>query len=508
MSTVSRLVSGSLASWARIGVTVLIQVALVPIFLSYWDVSTYGIWVAIQALISVLNILDRGYVDYLGYEFLKLGKDNSVQISKKLWSGIWVLLITGAVEVILVGLFSFSDFLTNTLAEGNNINQDLVWQASWTLIFQWAGWTFFSNTTGLFFRALSVWGYYSRMAWWDVAIPLLTSIASVIIVIYGGNLFMVGLGSNAFLGIITIFRFYDIFKLLKKEAIKKEAGSLQTGFNNYLISLMLSGRYFFENFRQQGIRLILTPLVGITGLAAFSTMRTGANVVQQGLLTITNPMLPELMRFLNQKEQDKMEATFGTVWFVLICVLSPGVMVLQAVVEPIFVTWTKGKILFDPILFGALSASILVYSVAQPAMAIIVGNNQLKKQIVLSIISAFVLLASLLVFIPIFGLAGAGLALLVAEIFTASGLIMFAKKWLNANNLSWPNKASNSAILSILITAIGMVFLKAFPDKAWMALLTYAVFSLSLSMYYWNNTPDLAKVKLTQFINKFFITNA
>ena len=100
--------------------------------------------------------------------------------------------------------------------------------------------------------------------------------------------------------------------------------------------------------RQQGVRLVLAPLAGPVALAAFSTMRTGANVALQGLNTIVNPILPDLMRFLHDRDQPRSEAAFSTIWVVVVALMAPGVVILQLIMEPLFVFWTQGKIALIP----------------------------------------------------------------------------------------------------------------------------------------------------------------
>ena len=73
MSTAARLISGSAASWVQIAVNMASQMALVPIYLSYWDAKTYGVWLAVQGIMSVLSMLDSGHQNFLAYEFLRLG---------------------------------------------------------------------------------------------------------------------------------------------------------------------------------------------------------------------------------------------------------------------------------------------------------------------------------------------------------------------------------------------------------------------------------------------------
>ena len=82
MTTIRRLTSASLASWLRIGITLFAQIFLLPVYLSYWDKKIYGIWLAIQAAISLATLADGAHQNYLGFEFLKIGEEDTLLLSK------------------------------------------------------------------------------------------------------------------------------------------------------------------------------------------------------------------------------------------------------------------------------------------------------------------------------------------------------------------------------------------------------------------------------------------
>lgn len=463
MSTTKRLISGTAASWARIGITMLTQVALVPIFLSYWDIKTYGVYIAIQAFVNGLNTLGRGYSDFLQFEFLKLGITNRPKIATLLWSGVSVILIISVVELSILYYISFYSNIEFLFNENSIINQRFRDDIGWSLLVQWLAWIF-SNIIGLFFRALNPFGYYPRMEWWNVISSILTSLITVIFIVNGNDLLGVTTASSVGAMAIMIVQFLDTNQLLKKESIQFTTASLRLGFEKYLISITLSGRYFLENFKQQGVRLLLSPLVGAASLAAFVTMRTGANVALQGLSTITNPLMPELMRFLHTKDQERMQVAFDSIWLVVVAVLAPAVLVIHALAPFLFTIWTKGQIVYDPYLFATLSLSVLVYGVAQPATAIVTGNNLLRLQMGISLVASLIVIAGIFFLVPHINIVGAGISLLTAEVAAAIGFHHYARKWLQSHQMLWPNKSYLIAARSVVIAAFGMVMMSVFPD--------------------------------------------
>lgn len=482
----------------RIGITMFSQLLLVPIYLSYWDVKTYGVWIATQALVSVLSTLNQGHQTYLEFEFLKQGKDKPAQVSFTLWSGFWVALILGSIEVLsVIGLIVLGA-VGGLLETSNVMDSSLIFQAQATLLLQMISWMLITSLGGLFVRVLSPFGYYPRMSWWGVWAAILTAGVPVIAVSFGANLLQAGIALVAATIMYAIPQYYDIYRLLKREGLLYKGSSLKSGLKNLRFSLIISARSLLENARQQGVRVILAPLSGATALVAFSTMRTGANIVLQGLNTITSPLMPELMRFLNKKDQDRTEASFGTVWFVVLTLLAPGVLILQWCVEPLYIKWTKGLVEFNPILFALLSLGVLVFAVAQPAMAVMRGNNLVRSQFLITLIAAIIVVGGMFILVPMYGITGAGISLLSAEIAATTGYRIVAKNWLKKNGLEWPQKSSRIALTGVWITALAMFGMIQFHSLRGFICIGGLLLLFIATRLYWKSSPLLVREKASK----------
>ncbi len=498
MSSAKRVISGSLASWVKIGITMLSQMALVPLYLSNWSIKVYAVWLAIQALVGVLATLDIGHQQFVGFEFFSFSSDDKEGLSKLLCSATLVGIILGVVQIILIVILWFSGALPNLLGSKNLADNLLIHDAGIVLLLQGISWLICGSVGGLLVRALAPFGYAPRMAWWGVFSSIAASAAPAFAVVLGANLLLTGFVAACTTIATNIPLYIDMFKLFQKEKIGYYPPSLKEGLKNFVKSLAISARGLLENARQQGSRLILNPLAGPTGLVAYTTMRTGANIALQGLGTITNPLLPELMRFLHKRDQERSETAFATVWIVVVALLAPGVVVLQVIIEPIFVIWTRGKIHFDPLLFGIFSQSVLVFAVAQPAMAIMEGKNLLKPQLTLSALSAIIVVGGIYILVPILGIRGAGIALLVAEITATIGYRNVAKRWLKENGLKWPQLSSSTAVNSIWLSAIAITLMVVFP-KFKVIILCISIIALYWNCWrYWNILPTVAQERARQ----------
>lgn len=502
MSTAARLISGSAASWVQIAVNMASQIVLVPIYLSYWDAETYGVWLAVQGIMSTLSMLDYGHQNFLAYEFLRLGNTDRAALGKSLWSGLVIGLIISFVQIVLIIVFVFTGTLGFLLGTSGVENSSLLNSAGVALFLQGFSWMVFATSPGLIGRALAAFGYFPRTAWWGVVSATMTATVPLVAVIMGADLMITSLVLVIGAGVYSVPVYIDFYKLLKKENVGFVKPSLTTGYANFRKSLPLLGKSIFENVRQQGVRLILTPLSGPVGLVAFSTMRTGANVALQGLNTIVNPLVPDLMRFLHARDQSRTESAFATIWILVIAVMAPGVVILQAFIEPMYVLWTQNKVSFDPLLFAFLSFGVLIYAVVQPAMAVVIGNNLTKTQLALTALAAIIVFAVLILSVPIIGIVGAGVALLMAEICAAVGYKMYAKKWLKQNDLRWPSRSFHIAIAALVIAAVSLGSLIIAPQYKWILLPVSMMFFAWNVLRYWKILPAIAKQNAKNIIMK------
>jgi O-antigen/teichoic acid export membrane protein len=312
---------------------------------------------------------------------------------------------------------------------------------------------------------------------------------------------MTGLVAASSTIVLSIPLYYDLFRLLRKEKIPFQTPNWQFGYSNFVLSLAVSGKGILENSRQQGVRLIIAPFVGTIGLTAFSTMRTASNVALQGLNTVIYPLMPELMRFLHARDQVRSETSFGTVWFVLVAFMAPAMLILQAFIQPLYHIWTHGRVTFNPFLFAILSLSVLVFAVAQPAMAVVRGNNLLRPQLAITLIAAIVVIGLVCLLVPRIGLIGGGIALMASEIAANIGYKMVAKRWLNENGLVWPRKPFLIATISIWIVAAAMGGIILLPKSILIILIISLILLFLNAWRYWKILPQVATQNVKNIIS-------
>lgn len=501
-TTASRLISGSLASWALICVTIISQLALVPIYLSHWNVEEYGVWLAILAIINILSTVDVGHQTFLQYEFLKFGKERKEMLGKYLWAGIVISVFISLAQIVVIQIFLATDALPVLLGNLKTEDRELIRSAGIVLMLQSFTWLICTTIIGLISRALAPFGYWPRTAWWGFAYALGNALVPVTAVLLGADLLWTGIAYAAGLITYSIPCYIDLFRLLHKEKVFFKMPSLKLGYRNFVKSLAIFLRLLLENLRHQGARLLISPFAGTAGLAAFATMRTGANVALQGLNTIINPIMPDLMRFLHQRDRDKSEVAFATIWIVVVALIAPGIVLLQTFIEPFYVIWTHGKIPFNPLLFALLSMAVLIYASIQPAMAVIIGNNLIKPQLIITGTAAALVVGGIFVLLPRIDILGAGIALFLAELTAGVIYVICARRWLSKRTIDWPHKTFMIVLTSVFVAAAALSGLIWWPQFKWLiVVMSMALFIWNLWRF-WKVLPHFASQRAREIIVK------
>ena len=501
-SGLSRVVSASTASWTRFGITVFTQIALVPVYLGSWSAQTYGAWLLCQAIWSVIVITDTAHQDYIGYECLRMGPGKRLAVTEFMCSAIPVALIISLLDLLIVWWLSESSYLGKWI-DGNS---DLIKQCELALLAQSITWILTGSQGGLLVRWLITFGYNAQLSWWGVLSALISSLVPAVVVVYGGNLLQAELALCCSMLLFHSIIFISIANIIRREKLRLVIPNIWIGLTSWRRSLWLIAKGLTEMSRQQGIRIILSPLVGTAEMATFATMRTGANFALQGLNTVASPVLPELMRYINDQDQHKMESAFAIVWMVLCAGLAPAVLIVQFLSPDLFPLWTHNKFIFNPWIFGALSLSVLVLALGQPAAIIIQGKNSIRAQFVISSIGTLVGIIGMIVFIPIYGLISASIALLVSELLCLFFNIYWASKIIQEDHLQWPWKSFRVVSASIITTLIGMTAIAYYPQKvALVFLILTLIFQMLVARWYWLNIPKLARSRLVNILSRIRI---
>jgi O-antigen/teichoic acid export membrane protein len=508
MTAFKRIASGSLALWTRMGLSMLAQVLLVPVFLSYWPAKQYGAWLALQSVYSLATILDSAYQTYIENEFLKIGKTNFSHFKTLVFTSLPCVIFIGILQAIIFYGVSQTTIFSKLIGLDNASDDLMLHQCSQVLLIWLLIMVATTSISGILGRALSALGYFSRFAWWGVIHVACSSLLPIIVLMKGGDLLAVGITQAAVIAIYHILWFWDAIRIMRKESVEPVKPSWSVAQISAQSSFFVFLRLLLELGRQHGFRLILAPMVGLKKLAEFSTQRTIAGVATQSLNTIYGPLMPELMRYLREKDQAKTNTIFAFIWALNIFLLGPLVYFLQVLMPIIFPIWTRNKFIFDGFLFMTISASLMAYAVVLPAIAICNGNNFVKLQMYISMAAFALLFASLPITIPLLGLSGAALSLVLAEVISGVCYVWFALNWLRSAGLTWPTSMFNLAGFSLFCTLACCAAIVMWPSATWLISLMFSINFIIMGLRFWNVLPEESqqhiKIHFHQVRERFF----
>lgn len=502
MSSLHRFLSASAAFWIKILITIGSQVMLVPIFLSHWSVEQYGCWLIILTIKGMLSISSQGLQNYLGYEFLKTGDQQPGRMRQLFYSGVPYVLIISIIEMTVLGLLVYTGWIQRLFDPENHMDAALLSESVLALLLYSVSWLVTGAIGGLAERAMAPYGQFPRMIWWSTLLAVATAATSSIAVFCGASLLQMVLWLLLAEFLVNLPWHVDMWRLFRRYGLLPVKPDWRLGLIDARHSLLISASAVLDLLRQQGVRIFLGAIIGLGQMTMFATMRTMSNLSLQGIGTIINPIMPEIMRFLRARDSDKTNAATGFVWFFSVILLAPALLVFQVIMPHVFVAWTRGKIAFNPALFALFSVALLVFSISRPAFAILQGNNLLRVQLLISALVSAIAVAGIVLVTGHFGVAGAASALLAAELAGTMLTLYFAWKWLTENGLQFPWTLFYWSCTPLAITSGALALMVALPQHAVEVLLVGLVLNAANGIMFFRSLPPVALERIRHLLDR------
>jgi O-antigen/teichoic acid export membrane protein len=504
MSSLTRFLSASAAAWVRIVLTVLTQVLLVPVFLTHWSVEQYGCWLIIQTIVSLSSMLSTSHQNFVGYEFLKVGDKQPEKMRLLFYSAFPYAMLIALLELLVVAGLIYFGFIQTTFDPDRKLESGLLHQAFWSLIIYSAAWLVNSSVGGLASRAVAPYGYFPRMMWWSTILAVVTAVVSGIAVALGADLLETVIVITITTLVVSFPVNLDMWRMFRRHHLHPVRPDWRLGGRNVGRSLAIALSAVLDISRQQGVRIFLGAIIGVTEMTAFSTMRTMSNLSLQGIGTITNPIMPEIMKFLRERDSERTNATVGFVWFFAVILLSPLMIAFQWIMPFVFHAWTRGKIAFNPVLFGLFSIALLLFSLARPPVAVLQGNNLLRVQLLMSIAVSVVAVGGILIFTAPFGVVGAAASLLLAELLGTVIAVWSARQWLERSGIGFPWSLFTVALASIVLASVTIALMAYLPGATLPIFAASIVVNAVLAIAFTRRLPPLALQKMRGLLARGF----
>jgi O-antigen/teichoic acid export membrane protein len=426
MSVRNRLLAGFGATAIGPVITALVQLISVPIFLKMWGPQLYGEWLVLSAVPTYLSITDMGFGSVAGNDMTMRVAAGDYQAAVKTFQSTW-LLVSGLTLIlaILVCAVTFMVPVTRIL----NLGQMNVLTARTVLVFL-SLYGFGTLQASILMSGFRSDSQYSFGVSGLNVIRLLENAGMLALLWLGNGPARIALAAAA----VRLTGTALLFLLLRKKLIWIRLGFAHASLER--IRQLTKPAFAFMAFPAgnalsiQGTTVVIGILLGPLAVATFNPMRTLSRVAYQIIDSIKNAVWPELSAaygIQNWELARKLHRSCCQIAFLL----ALAAVVALAITGPtIFRLWTHGRLSFDASCFYILLAVVMASSLWNTSSAVSIAANAHQKIAIQYLAGTAGSLLIGLMLIPIFGLTGAALSLLVCDIWMSCFVVRASNRLL------------------------------------------------------------------------------
>lgn len=290
MGTKRRILHGIGASGFGQIVTLLIQLASVPILISAWGIELYGEWIMLSAIPTYLVLSDIGLSFVAGNSLALISEKGDIRQMQTIYQSTWVM-VTSLSLIVLIPVVVFVWVAEPGHFLGLKLITDMSLKAVLLLLFTHVALCMQTGILRMPFRVMK------RHPFSIVAlntIRLLEWVMATVVALTGGGVVKV---AGAFL-LIRLLGNFCLWLVLKKSGSFLKFGiryaSLHTIRTLLRPSLAAMGITLGLSFTMQGFILLVGSMVGSVGVAVFSIYRTFTRVPIQFATALNQAIWPEL----------------------------------------------------------------------------------------------------------------------------------------------------------------------------------------------------------------------
>lgn len=428
---------------------------LVPILLKFWGASTYGIWLSLFAIFSLLQSLDTGHVNYVGNKINILYHNDTDQLKKTLGSGLmmafFLFVIVFLISLVLI-VFGYIDAFI-----GLSPSQSSLW-LSYGLIILMIMWWLCGAMGGLLVRLLIPAGLLFEFQWWGILTRGIQFLSVLSVAFSGGGVFAAIVFYSLSQLVVTIFLFYYIKRKLPVFFPWWQERDWRCALDNFKGSLFLSFNAAIQQAGSSGIVILVANLFQAAAVPTFTTIKTLSNTAQSLTNIFITSVMPDIIRFHATGERKKMLNLISFNWFVTGAIVNIGIVIILPFIEKIYLFWTRGHLEFNFTLFLLLASSISFFNFGNGINAYLAGINDTRSQTVMSVVRVLVLFVCSYFLAHWFGIISVGIGTLGSEIVCSVFLTLyFANRHLRQYDESLSSGMVRIAILPpAMIMVIGI----------------------------------------------------
>lgn len=364
-----RIIAGMGANSFGLAITIGIQLLSLPIFLHYWDTSTYGIWIMLSAIPAYLSMADAGMVAAAGNQMtMSMAQGNVAEANKIFQSA--QLFMTIACSAIAVVVFVFAMLVPFSGLVSFDRKVALIALSFGVLLSLFAGLTETVYTSTGRYATGAILGNLVRLVEWlgsMLGLVLLDSFVGV--ALFGLTARLIG----------TVFFIW--YSTRGKHGLKLGFSSAEKAEVVALIKPAISFMTFplANALSFQGVTLLVGAMFGPALVAIFNTYRTIARISVQITAIFSAAVRPEFSRLFGFGGAVAVEPVFrrSTMIGVFEAI---GMSVILYFISPwLLELWTHGRIQFVPDLMLLMLIYAAVGGIWHVPRSLLMAINQPMK---------------------------------------------------------------------------------------------------------------------------------
>lgn len=361
-----RIVSGAGAYGYAQAVSIGTQLVSLPLFLHYWDMSTYGYWLALTALPFYLSLADAGISTASCNQMIGLiaqgHKARAVEVFQSAvaflaFVSLLILLVVGITLVLLpVSVLEVPQWKTVLMLLSTSVVLGLFSSLAEVIYKATGGYaagTYLVTTGRLVDWAGGLAGLMLTQSFTGVAM-------SALLARLGYTLFSIWLSQ----------RHTDFLRWGLRHATSVDIKHAAVPGILFL-SLSLTNALSL-----QGFTLLVAATLGPAAAAVFNTYRTVARIVVQVTNALSNPLWPELTALKGQKEDRAFWKLYRRANRLGLLIAAAGALLVYLVAPFLLEVWTHGKIPFTATSMALFLLYASVCSASQVPRVVLMSINQ------------------------------------------------------------------------------------------------------------------------------------
>jgi O-antigen/teichoic acid export membrane protein len=404
-----------LAGGFGFGINLLQAAVQVPVLLHYWGAEKMGIWLSLGAVGALMTTLDVGHHAYLGNKMNRLCATDHAAFIGTLGSGVRISMVVGFVPFVIIAIGYWGLNLGGLIS----VSPDILSQKSiaFLLVIQAVQWSYTFAVGGVLGHLYVAKGDYARFAYWGAVYRFLGVVCLLASVSLGLDIVGAMIVQVVFCIVYHMFQWADLRFRYPDCYPWWIHGSLAEGWRNYVLSLVLTFNNFGQQVLAQGLVLLVARSMGSTAVPLYASTRTMVNVAQAGNGIIINPIVPEIGRLDAMGEHSKIDRLLKSAVTLSSLVVLVVIVVALWCAEPVYDSWTRGKLQFDGVFLMLLLTSVAVRMAGSALMGYLISVNDLIGQTWATWLNAGIVFGLGALLMPIIGLRGLGIAMVAGEIF-------------------------------------------------------------------------------------------